>query len=87
MPDNETSRDLYIVDRAPPRDLLAYPELFDSIRSIKNDFFRSPLKDAAKSNFIGLCRRNESMIYEPPSLNGFELSPETKKDDSKLFNI
>ncbi|OMJ12201.1 hypothetical protein AYI70_g9262 [Smittium culicis] len=27
MSDNETNRDLYIVDRAPPRDLLAYPEL------------------------------------------------------------
>ncbi|OMJ28523.1 hypothetical protein AYI69_g2005 [Smittium culicis] len=87
MSDNETSRDLYIVDRAPPRDLLAYPELLDSIPSSKNDFFRSPLTDAARRKFIGLCPKNESIVYEPPSLNEFGISSEAKKDDSKLFDI
>ncbi|OMJ22726.1 hypothetical protein AYI70_g2689 [Smittium culicis] len=85
--DNETSRDLYIVDRAPPRDFIAYPEILDSIPSIKNDFFRSSLTDAAKRKFIGLCPKNESMVNEPPSLNEFGLSSEAKKDDSKLFDI
>ncbi|OMJ11710.1 hypothetical protein AYI69_g9728 [Smittium culicis] len=87
MSDNETGRDLYIVDRAPPRDLLAYPQLLDSIPSIKNDFFRSPLTDAARRKFIGLCPKNESMVYEPPSLNEFGLSHEAKKDfqSSSIF--
>ncbi|PVU86297.1 hypothetical protein BB559_006565 [Furculomyces boomerangus] len=79
--------DNFVVERTPPRDLLVYSEILDAIPSLSTNFFKSPLYDATRRKFIGMCPRNEGMSYKPSVFNEFGLSSEAKKDDSKLYDI
>ncbi|OMJ24032.1 hypothetical protein AYI70_g1862 [Smittium culicis] len=66
---NKKPKDPYLTTRIPLKGFLVYPELFEALRSIEEDFFRTLLTDEERKEAIHSCTKKGSNIYLPPLLN------------------
>ncbi|OMJ13724.1 hypothetical protein AYI69_g8871, partial [Smittium culicis] len=82
----EEPEDRFVVTRPPTTDLTVYPELFNALPSIEEDFFRIPLTEDERKDAIYSCPRSSSMNYQPLPLND-STSAAVKKADATLHGI
>ncbi|PWA00985.1 hypothetical protein BB558_002942 [Smittium angustum] len=82
----DPEEDQHITTRIPITDLNVYPELFEALPSIEEDFFRTPMTEEEKNEAIYTCPRTIAMNYQPPPFNNLA-SPVVKKAEIILYGI
>ncbi|OMJ15186.1 hypothetical protein AYI70_g7430 [Smittium culicis] len=83
---NSETEDPYVATMIPVTGLKVYPELTETLLSIEEDFFRTPLTEEERKIAIHSCPETSSVNYIPPPLND-SASSAVKKADSVIYGI
>ena len=82
-----TNNDPNVTVRNPGANFHPTEEMLAQYPFIQEDFFKRPLDDSQRRQFLFDCPKNAIRNYDPPKLNKVTISASAKHFDSALHNI